>query len=289
MSKQEAKTASSQQKKIDLEKIIASKNPRLLKFIPGFVLRYIKKVIHQNDVNAGLEEYGHLEGLAFVDAVLDKILKINIKAVGIENIPASGGCVIASNHPLGGIDGLALIKVVGTVRPDLKFIVNDILGNLQSLKGLWLEVNKHGSNQKESLEAIDAHYASGRPTLIFPAGLCSRKVNGKIVDLEWKKSFVGKAKKYKLPIVPTHINAHNSAFFYNLAVWRKRLGIKANVEMFYLVDEMFKQKNQTITITFGKPIQPVQFESLSDLTATEKIKSHVYALAKTPNAVFHST
>lgn len=273
-------------KKIDLEAVIKSKNPTLLKWLPRFVLSYLKKTIHQDDINAGLEKYKNHYDFDFVNAILDEHIGVNIIVEGLENIPLQGGVVIASNHPLGGIDGLALIKAVGTKRKDLKFIVNDILGNLDNLKNLWLEVNKHGKNSKDSLDAIDAHYGSNQATLIFPAGLCSRRIDGKIMDLQWKKSFVVKAKKYNLPIVPTYIEAKNSRFFYNLAFYRKKMGIKANVEMLYLVDEMFKQKNQTIKITFGKPIDFIKFTQLDDITATEKIKEHVYKLATNPHLEF---
>lgn len=273
-------------KKIDLEAIIKSKNPTLLKWLPRFVLSYLKKTIHQDDINAGLEKYKNHYDFDFVNAILDEHIGVNIIVEGIENIPLQGGVVVASNHPLGGIDGLALIKAVGTKRKDLKFIVNDILGNLDNLKNLWLEVNKHGKNSKDSLDAIDAHYGSNQATLIFPAGLCSRKIDGKIMDLHWKKSFVVKAKKYNLPIVPTFIEAKNSRFFYNLAFYRKKLGIKANIEMLYLVDEMFKQKKQSIKITFGKPIDFIKFTQLDDITATEKIKEHVYKLANNPHLEF---
>ncbi|MES2836420.1 MAG: 1-acyl-sn-glycerol-3-phosphate acyltransferase [Bacteroidota bacterium] len=273
-------------KKIDLEAVIKSKNPTLLKWLPRFVLSYLKKTIHQDDINAGLEKYKNHYDFAFVNAILDEHIGVNIIIEGIENIPLQGGVVVASNHPLGGIDGLALIKAVGTKRKDLKFIVNDILGNLDNLKNLWLEVNKHGKNSKDSLDAIDTHYGSNQATLIFPAGLCSRRIDGEIMDLQWRKSFVVKAKKYYLPIVPTYIEAKNSRFFYNLAFYRKKMGIKANIEMLYLVDEMFKQKNQTIKITFGKPINASKFIQLDDFTATEKIKEHVYKLAIDPHLEF---
>ena len=95
----------------------------------------------------------------------------------------------------------------------------------------------------------------------------------------WKKSFISKAIQYKKNVVPVHIDGTNSAFFYNLAYWRKRIGIKANIEMFYLVDEMYKQRGKTLTFTFGEAIsweiftkdKPVEYWS-------ERVKQHVYAL-----------
>jgi putative hemolysin len=273
-------------KKIDLEEVLKSKNPTLLKWLPRFVISYLKKTTHQDDVNEGMEKYKNHYDFDFVDAILDKHIGVNIIIEGLENIPQQGGVVIASNHPLGGIDGLALIKAVGKKRKDLKFIVNDILGHLTNLKNLFLEVNKHAKNTKESLDAIDAHYGSNHVTLVFPAGLCSRKINGKIMDLDWKKSFISKAKKYKTPIIPTFIEAKNSRFFYNLALYRKKLGIKANIEMLYLVDEVFKQKNKTIKIIFGKPIEAEKLLHLDDNAATEKVKEHVYKLANNPHLEF---
>lgn len=263
---------------IDLEEIIRSKNPRLLKWLPGFVLRYIKRVIHEREINAFIEVHGHKYDFEFVDAVLNEF-GVRTAVQGEANIPSSGGFIMACNHPLGGIDAMVLLQAVSEKRKDVRFIVNDILLQLQNLKGLFTGVNKHGKNAVEMLEAIDRLYASGMGVLIYPAGLVSRKQRGGIMDLEWKKSFVTKAKKHGLPVIPVFVEGRNSNFFYNLARWRKWLGIKANIEMFYLVDEMYGQKNKTISIIFGEPIPHTEFDkNKSDSEWAQEVKNRTYGL-----------
>lgn len=261
---------------VDIEKIIGSKNPRLLKWMPGFVLRYIKRILHEDDVNAFMKEHGHLRNLEFVDKVME-VFHTKVVVKGLENIPAEGGFILASNHPLGGFDGLALMKAVGQKRKDIRFLVNDILFSFGTMDDLFVPVNKHGSQNAKA--KIEEAYASGHAVLIFPAGLVSRKNDGVIRDLEWKKSFIVKALQHKKAVVPCFIDGKNSSWFYNLSLWRRRLGIKANLEMFYLGDEMFRQRNQTITITFDQPIPSSKFHSSKlPVKWAAEMKDHVYAL-----------
>lgn len=265
-------------KSVVVEDIIRDKNPRLMKLLPRFVVRYIKRMIHENEVNEFIDLHGHKYDLEFVHAVLTEF-NVKIIVVGEENIPATGGCIFAMNHPLGGFDALAIIQALSGKRTDIKFIVNDILLQLKNMKGLFVGVNKHGKNSTSMLEDIDKVYASGKAVLIFPAGLVSRKQGRIIRDLEWKKSFITKAKQHERNIIPVHIEAKNSNWFYGLARWRKRLGIKANIEMFYLVDEMYRQRNRTITVIFGKAIPYQAFDKrYTDKEWAEKMKEHVYAL-----------
>lgn len=267
---------------IDLEKVIATKNPRLLKLLPGFVLRYIKRTIHQDEMNEFLKGHYKLQGLEFAQAVLD-YFNVTVRIVGEENVPSEGGCILASNHPLGGLDGLVFLTAVGRLRKkkDVKFIVNDILLSIKNLADLWVPVNKHGKNSADVLELIDSTYRSEQAVLVFPAGLVSRKQEGKIADLLWRKSFVTQAKKHKRAIIPVFIDGKNSSFFYNFALLRKKVGIKANIEMFFLADEMFRQRNKTITIIFGKPVSYQSLnESKSDAEWAKEIRNMVYDLGK---------
>ena len=262
---------------INIEKVFTDKNPRLLKVIPGFVIRYLKKVIHQDEINQALYLNRDKFGIEFVDAILNNFGVI-VKTKGIENLPASGRQLLASNHPLGGIDGMALMRVVAKVRQDFLFPVNDILMNLPNLTELFIPLNKHGSNA-ENVRLFNESLQSDKLILFFPAGLVSRKRRNKIEDLEWKKTFLSKAIKYQRDIIPVHISGQNTGFFYNLANLRTRLHIKANIEMLYLVDEMFKQKEKTITITFGKPIPVEVFDKRFGLVEwADMLKKYVYAL-----------
>jgi putative hemolysin len=269
----------------DLDHVIANKNPRLLKVLPRFVLNYLKKVIHQDDLNEIVRKNQNLKGLDFLDACL-KGFGVNIKFRGLENIPPMGRWIVASNHPLGGLDGMALMQVVGKIRKDIVFPVNDLLMNISNLKGLFIPINKHGSNVG-NVRLIDESFASDKAMLYFPAGLCSRKLRGKICDLDWKKSFITKARTHKRDVIPCFINGRNSSWFYNLARLRAFLGIKSNIEMLYLVDEMFNQKDKEIVITFGKPISYTIFDKKkTDLVWAQKLKSYVYVLENNINSTF---
>ncbi len=263
---------------IDIEKVIREKNPSAAKIIPGFVLNYLKKVLHESDINDFIATNGHLRNHEFVDACMVE-LGVKVQAKGLENIPLSGGCIIAANHPLGGADGLTLMKAVGERRKDIRFFVNDILLNLQNFGDLFVGVNKHGKNPKENLRLMDEIFASDECVLFFPAGLVSRRQHGIIRDLEWQKSFVAKAIKYNKPIIPAFIDGQNSSFFYNLANWRKKLGIKANIEMLYLVEEMYGQRNKTVDFVFGNAIEPDFFtKDKSHSEWAQHIKETVYKL-----------
>lgn len=269
---------STPQKYIDINKVIKSKSERLAKWLPGFVVGYIKRIVHEDEVNEVMRNTSHLRGVEFVNAVMDE-LQMTVELSGAENIPKTGGCILAANHPLGGLDGIAFMQAVGQVRSDMKFLVNDILLNIENFQPLFLPVNKHGSNGREALNMIDQAYASDEATLVFPAGLVSRKLPEGIADLQWKKSFISKATKYQQDIIPVHIGGRNSNFFYNLSRFRGKVGIKANLEMFYLVDELFKQKGKTLKVTVGKPIPYTTFnKEKSQQEWADEVRRRVYEL-----------
>jgi len=270
---------------LDIDRVIANKNPGLLKALPRFVLNYLKKVVHQNELNEIVRNNRNLFGLDFLEACLNGF-GVKIIFSGLENIPVQGRWVVASNHPLGGLDGMALMWVIGKIRKDIVFPVNDILMNIPNLQGLFTPINKHGSNAS-NVKAIDETFASDKALLYFPAGLCSRKQKGEICDLDWKKSFITKSRLHKRDIIPCFIKGRNSNWFYNLARVRSFLKIKANIEMFFLVDEMFKQRNREIVITFGKPISYTIFDKKnSDLNWAQKLKKYIYTLEKDSNSLF---
>jgi len=269
-------------KTIDVGEIIRSKNPRLYRLLPGFVIRYIKRKIHEDEVNDALWKNRDKYGFEFNTACLDYI-GATVTWSGLENIPSTGGCIIAANHPLGGLDGMALIHAVSQRRRDARFIVNDILTNMKNFSDIFIGVNKVGASAGETLRAVEALYESNGVVIIFPAGLVSRKQNGVIKDLEWKKSFITKAIQYNKPVIPVFIEGKNSNFFYNFAMWRKRLGIKANIEMFFLADEMIKQRGQHIKIKFGEPIYPEALQKprpRTHLQYAQEIKETVYKMGE---------
>lgn len=262
---------------IDVKKILREKSPTLYKFLPGFVINWLKRTIHEEEINRGMDYLMQFKGLEHNAEIL-KYLKVDVKVNHAENIPKSGGVIFASNHPLGGLDGMALIKVVGEVRPDVRFLVNDILKNLKNYDDIFVGVNKTGNSSRHALKVIEDVYSSDSAVLIFPAGLVSRKLEHGIQDLEWNKSFISKAIKYGKPIVPVYIEGQNSPFFYNLARWRKRLGIRGNIEMLFLPKEMFKQQGKTIHVHIGKVIEPGFFdERHTEKEWAEKLRSYIYS------------
>jgi 1-acyl-sn-glycerol-3-phosphate acyltransferase len=271
---------------IDVEAVLKEKNPRLYKVLPRFIIRWIKKKLHEDFINEGIEVHKNAFHLDFNDAAMSW-LKLQVDWKNGQHIPATGGVIFASNHPLGGLDGMALIKAIASKRSDIRFLVNDILTKLSNFQSLFVAVNKVGTNSKEAIKIIDGVYGSDNAVLVFPAGLVSRKQKGKIEDLEWKKSFIANAVKYKKPVVPVFIDGKNSSFFYNFALWRKRLGIKANIEMFFLADEMVKLMNKKITVIFSQPVPPEVFDkSRTHLEWAQLMKKFVYNIKSEPELSF---
>jgi putative hemolysin len=265
---------------VDVDAIFRNRNPHIYRLLPRFVLNYIKRTIHQDKINEALTKFSDRYGLDFLADTLD-FYGIKYTVTGEENIPLKGRYIFISNHPLGGLDGMVFMDLVGRYHNNLKFIVNDLLLNLKNLEPLFIPVNKHGRQSLEYVRKIEELYRSDKQVLYFPAGLCSRKQRGRIMDLEWKKNFIKKAVEHKRDIVPVHFEGKNSAFFYRLANLRQSLGIKANIEMFYLPDEMFRQKNKKIHVTIGKPVPYSYFDNTrTHAQWAEEIKKTVYDLAR---------
>lgn len=262
-----------------IEQLFKSKNPRLARLIPGFVYSFLKRVIHQDEINEFIAKYGDRKGLDFSNGMVE-FLNITYDVVGMENLPSPDGrYIFVSNHPLGGPDGVILISFLGKHYPELKFPVNDLLLNLKNLNNIFLAVNKHGSLAKDAVAAIEKAYASSCQMIMFPAGMVSRKKKGVISDLEWQKSFVAKAIQHERDIVPIFISGHNSNFFYNLANFRTGIGLKANLEMLYLPDETFKKKGQHFTIHIGTPIPWQSLDkSKKPIEWAAEIKKKVYSM-----------
>jgi putative hemolysin len=262
---------------IDVEKVLREKAPGAYKWMPRFVVNWVKRKVHEDEINEKMTRNNHKFGLEYNQAALDEF-DVTVEALHSENVPLSGGIIVASNHPLGGLDGIALIQAVGKKRPDVRFLVNDILRNLKNFGDLFVGVNKVGHTSRDGLNIIESVYASDAAILVFPAGLVSRKQEGKIEDLRWNKSFVSKAVKYQKDILPVYIEGRNSGFFYNLSIWRKRLGVKANIEMMLLPDELFKAKGKTIKIHFGKVIPYSTFNhSKSHQQWADRLKEFIYS------------
>lgn len=264
---------------INIKKLIATKNPGLLRVLPEFLIRYLKNLIHEDEVNGTLARHCDKQGIDFVNAALSDF-KISHELTGKENIPEKGRFIFTANHPLGAMDGLVLISAIQKICGEVRFLVNDILLNVKNFDPIFVPINKFGSHSKDAVGRIEETYNSDFQVLYFPAGLVSRKISGKIADLEWKKSFITKAITHQRDIIPVHINGRNSNFFYNLSNIRNFLGIKTNIEMLYLPNEMYKQSNKTIRLTVGKPIPHTFFDrSRSHSEWAKYVRDIVYDLS----------
>jgi 1-acyl-sn-glycerol-3-phosphate acyltransferase len=270
------------QELIDLDKVIREKNFGLYKRLPQCCIAYLKRKIHQDEINEIITRYADKDGVDFMTSAVG-YFGLHLKTKGLDEIDKNKRYVFASNHPLGGLDGVCLSAVIGEqFDKKIKYIVNDLLFHLQNLRSIFVPVNKYGAQSRHSMQLIDEAFSSDNQVITCPAGLCSRKTNGKICDLEWKKMFIQKAVENKRDVVPVYFEASNSNFFYTFANIRKRLGIKFNIELMFLPDEMFKSKNKTFTITFGKPIPWQTFDrTKTALEWADDVKKKVYTMSQT--------
>jgi 1-acyl-sn-glycerol-3-phosphate acyltransferase len=263
---------------VDIEKILREKAATLYRWMPGFGLSWLKRKLHEREINDAMHLLRNERGLEFNRKGLD-LLGVKVISVHAELIPRTENVTICANHPLGGLDGMALIKAVGEVRPDVHFFVNDILKNITNYEDVFIAVNKLGTVSTGSLRTMDEVFRRGGAVLIFPAGLVSRKINGQIRDLSWKKSFVTQAIDHRRLIQPAFIEGRNSEFFYNFARLRKRLGLKGNLEMLFLPDEMFSANKKDIRIHFSKPFS---YELLDSSRTHKGWADHIYKYIYSP-------
>ena len=267
---------------IDLERVLADKLGKKARMVPRPLVRALARYIHCDGLNTLLRDNFPRRDADFCRGVLAD-LDVRVEIRGAENFPESGRVIFASNHPLGGLDGMALIAAVtDRYRSPMRFVVNDLLMAVEPLSGTFLPINKHGAQCREAAGALDAAMASEMPVAVFPAGLVSRLgKSGAIRDLTWHKMFVNKAVQHRRDIVPVHISGENSRGFYRMALWRKRLGIGLNIEMLRLPAEVFRSRGKTLTITIGRPIPFSSLDAGRQAAATaEKIKESVYALSQ---------
>ena len=264
---------------INIAQVLKEKAPNTK--IPTFLVNYLRRIVHEDELNEFLRKYPGLKNLEFIEATLND-LHVSIKIEGKENLPKGGKYIFVGNHPLGGLDGITTGYIIGKEYDDkIKFFSNDLLMNVEPLKEMFVPVNKVGSQSKNHAVKMKELYESDYHLITSPAGMCSRKVNGKIVDLEWKKNFISKAIEFQRDVVPVYFEGRNSNFFYNLANLRKFLKIKINIEMLYLVDELFKQRGNEFSIRIGKPIPWETFDkSKSQQQWAGWVKEIVYKMAK---------
>ncbi len=272
------------EKTIDIDHILKGKMGSKAKFVPKFARNWLKRIIHQDEVNAFLWDSRDKTGVEWLEATL-RYLDVTLEIEGKENLPAKDDgrlYTFVSNHPLGGADGVALGAIIGKQYDGrFRYLVNDLLMNLPGLAPLCIPINKTGHQSRNFPAMVEAGFKSDHHMLMFPAGLCSRKINGEIHDLDWKKTFITKSVETQRDVVPIHFSGENSDRFYRIANICKRLGIKFNIAMLFLVDEMYKNVHKTFRVTIGKPIPWQTFDKSKSATQWAlHVEDIVYQLGK---------
>ena len=248
---------------IDIDEIVRGKAGAKARFVPRFVLSWLKRIIHQDEVNEFILSEGDKQGMPWLDDCMEYLgTTLNVK--GLENLPDDSDgrlFTFVSNHPLGGPDGVALGHLLGhRYGGRIKYLVNDLLMNLHGLAPFFVPINKTGKQSRDFPRLVEAAFGSPNHIIMFPAGLCSRRIGGQIHDLPWQKTFITKSVETRRDIVPIRFNGRNSDFFYRIANVGKRLGLKFNIAMLFLVDELYKNRGKTFDVTIGKPIPYSTFD-----------------------------
>ena len=267
---------------IDIDELLRSKMGTKAKFVPRPLVQWLKRIIHQDEVNAYLWESRHLTGTEWLEECV-RYLDMTLDIVGAENLPDKDDgrlYTFVSNHPLGGEDGVALGAIIGRHYDGrFRYLVNDLLMNLPGLAPLCIPINKTGNQSRNFPAMVESGFGSDSHMLMFPAGICSRRRNGEIRDNEWKKTFVVKSVQYKRDVVPIHFGGQNSDFFYRLANFSDRYVKKVNLAMLFLVDEMYKNTHKTFRVAIGKPIPWQTFDrSRTAAQWAQYVKEKVYEL-----------
>ena len=270
------------EKTIDIEKILRDKMGKKARYVPRFVISWLKKIIHEDEVNRFLWENRKLEGTEWLTACV-QYLDMTLDVVGAENLPDKHDgklYTFVSNHPLGGQDGVSLGSIIGQhYDGKFRYLVNDLLLNLPGLKPVSIGINKTGRQNRDFPRMVEAGFNSDNHLLMFPAGLNSRKINGKIHDLPWKKTFITKSVETHRDVVPIHFSGRNSKRFYRIAKFSDRW-LPFNLAMLFLVDEMYRNVGKTFRVTIGKPIPWQTFnKTKSPMEWAKFVEDRVYGLS----------
>ena len=256
--------------------------PKLLKKLPRFAVNFFKRRIHQDEINDCIMKAEHYCGAGFFDEAL-KYVDITYKVRGIENLDMEKKYVFACNHPLGGPEALIIGSLFRQIYGDgFKVPSNQLLMNMKPLKEFFVPVNVISSKQSRDLGVkIAEMFSSDMQVLVFPAGLCARKIKGKVTEMPWKKMFITQSRKHQKDIVPLHISGFNSKRFFFFSWLSRILKLKFNLGMFFLVDELFNKKGEEFVITIGKPVSYTTLDkSKTDLEWAAEIKNKVEELSK---------
>lgn len=274
---------------INIEKEITKKFPKISSkspLIKKSLFKIAQKIVHEDTINNFLEENKHLDGFEFVEAVLDYFkFDFSYSSNDIENIPSTGRVVIVSNHPLGALDALCLLKLISKVRKDVKIVANDFLADLKAMDSLFIKVDNYKTKQsKEAIKDIYKALDNEEVVVMFPAGEVSRISPTGVKDGAWQKGFLKFAKKTNSPILPILVDAKNSKLFYTLSILNKTFST------ILLSDEMFKQKDKNVNIKIGQLISSEDIipKNIDKNDLVNIYKKHLYSLKKGKKTFFHT-
>lgn len=270
------------EKTIDIDKILRDKMGAKAKFVPSFAVNWLKRILHEDEVNQFLWDSRGLSGTEWLTECV-RYLDMTLQIEGLENLPDKDDgklYTFVSNHPLGGQDGVALGSIIGKHYDGrFRYLVNDLLLNLPGLKPVSIGINKTGKQSRDFPRMVEAGFKSDNHILMFPAGLNSRKINGKIHDLEWKKTFIAKSVEYQRDVVPIFFGGRNSDRFYRIARFSDKYVKKVNIAMLFLVDEMYGNVGKTFRVAIGKPIPWQTFDkSRTSMEWAKYVEDMVYEL-----------
>lgn len=265
---------------IDTKAILETKAPRLARWIPRPLVNWLRRTVREKEINHILTHYWDLPPQEFIRACFRE-WDVSYSIEGLEKLDPKGRYLFVANHPFGGMDGMMLADKLIDRFGDARVVVNDLLMYLEPLRPLWIPVNKHGSQNTAYARKMEQEFYGDVPVLTFPAGLCSRRIAGRVTDPEWKISFLKKAYASQRQIVPVFVQGRLSNFFYRVDRLRKALGLKFNLEMLWLPDEMFSQKGKHFRIRVGEPIPMTELQQCHSLREqAQYVREKTYFLEK---------
>ncbi|PUE66100.1 lysophospholipid acyltransferase family protein [Arcobacter caeni] len=274
---------------INIQKEIERKFPNIEKkenFLKKSLFKIAKKIVHEDSINEFLSQNSHLKGFEFVDAVLDYFdFDYTVSSNDLQNIPSSGKVVIIANHPLGGLDALCLLRLIGQVRKDVRIIANDFLEGFEALNSLFITINNYKLKQSTSdIKKIYEALNNEEALIIFPAGEVSRATTKGIKDPNWNKGFLNFAQNSNAPILPIFLDAKNSKTFYTISI------INKTFSTLLLSNEMFNKKSKRIAIKIGQiiPNENITPKGIDKKFLLNLYKKHLYSLKKGKKSFFET-
>ncbi len=272
---------------LNVEQVVTQKFPAFIakpapvKRSTLFCLRHLAR---EREINHFLAEHSASTGFEFIDRVLDHFnFSYALSHQHRMNIPATGRVLIVANHPLGALDGLALLKLVGEIRRDVRIVANDVLSSFDPLQPLLLPVDSLGkATRKQDIARITQALQDDQAVIVFPAGEVSRAGLTGIRDGKWNSGFLHFARKANAPILPIFVGGKNSSLFYSISALNRSLST------LLLAREMFNKRSVTIEVRVGEPIAFSQINALP-LSTREKariLKKHLYRIARNKSGLF---